>query len=63
VDTSALHCFDQRAEIAVAGEQDHLVKMWSELQGIDRIYRLRKRDATKRSSVGNHASLRQLEKS
>jgi len=33
---SALHCFDQRAEIAVAGEQDHLVKMWSELQGIDR---------------------------
>ena len=35
-DAAALHRFDQRAEIAVAGEQHHLVDMLGELHGIDR---------------------------
>ena len=35
-DAAALHGFDQRAEVAVAGEQHDLVDMLGELHGIDR---------------------------
>jgi hypothetical protein len=34
-DAAALHRLDQRAEIAVAGKQDHLVDMWGEPHGMD----------------------------